>query len=272
MTRGLGAGTLPGASRVTTIAVATPASARPPAAAVSGARYRCAGTRYDDARAALRGSAARCAASEFERCAGVGQRRPERAARGQRAGVAERVHQRERRCRRCRAARERSRRGCRGWHPRRWRLRRSWACGGTRLPWRTAPAPTRARSPATSTARSGTHRARRARTRRCCAAARRPRGPARSTTSSGIVAMRKPDSLRNSRPPPGAMLIAPASRNRKNSKREQVAVPLQCTGEVRPALPGRHLVVRRVPARATSSASACAGSGCRRSTSGTAGP
>jgi hypothetical protein len=65
MTRGLGAGTLPGASRVTTIAVATPASARPLTAAVT---RRALPPRRNSVRRRSRksaGSAARWAASEL---------------------------------------------------------------------------------------------------------------------------------------------------------------------------------------------------------------
>ena len=65
MTRGLGAGTLPGASRVTTIAVATPASARPLTAAVT---RRALPPRRNSVRRRSRrsaGRAARCAAREL---------------------------------------------------------------------------------------------------------------------------------------------------------------------------------------------------------------
>jgi hypothetical protein len=65
ITRGLGAGTLPGASSVTTIAVATPASARPLTAAVT---FRALPLRRNSVRRRSRrssGSAARCAASEL---------------------------------------------------------------------------------------------------------------------------------------------------------------------------------------------------------------
>jgi len=65
MTRGLGAGTLPGASRVTTTAVATPARPSPPAAAVT---LRALPPRWNSVRRralSSAGSAACWAAREF---------------------------------------------------------------------------------------------------------------------------------------------------------------------------------------------------------------
>ena len=90
--------------------------------------------------------------------------------------------------------------------------------------------------------------------------------PARSAT-------RKPVSLRNSRPPPSAMLTR-ADQQEAGRTPAPSRSPYHCSAPDRYAqrCAERQPVRRGRAARAASTASACAGSGCRRSTSGTAGP
>ena len=106
--------------------------------------------------------------------------------------------------------------------------------------------------------------------RKSATARSRPR-----TTSSGIAASRKPVSLRNTSPPLSMMLAAPTSRQKKKrspSRSPYHWIPPHRYAQRCPSVIWFSFAVHTRDRRVAASASAGAGSGCPRSTSGSAGP
>ena len=93
-----------------------------------------------------------------------------------------------------------------------------------------------------------------------------------STTSTGTVATRNTVSLRKSVAAAERHVGRAGQQEDQEDQAEEVAVPLDAAGQVRPALGGGQVVLPSTCGRASASASASAGSGCRRSTTGTADP